>query len=223
MPTVRLLALALAAATTVVSSASAAPPRPGKVLTKEERIERNNYLARKVYDGYKNLPKVGYVEAWEVEDSAPNRVTGSYMKSDRPEDFTGPNSNFERRWTELVVEKPRSWRVGNKIEYEGILKVLPDFKLVIPYKAFCSEEGCAMQLAAGGHTNKGKYVEVHESIFFWTNEIGQITRIEAFDDYVHMPRFHSVMSGVPEAEVDTNDYIEAMERRAREPVPAKAK
>lgn len=170
-----------------------AASEPTGKLSKSQRIERNCELAKRFFDGYVNLPKLGYVDSWQAEDYAENRVTEWFYWSDDPRDFQGSNDDFKRRYKEVVKNVRLSWRDSDRDEYEQIVKVLPDFTVIPPFRSICDETGCAIALSAGGHDSSGEFFAVDEALFFWTNEYGKIVRIKPFDDHVNLKRFAARM------------------------------
>jgi hypothetical protein len=192
-------------AVALVVSTAALAQSPPQTLSDEKRVERNYQLAKKMYDAYVNIAKLGYPDAWEASDFASERVDGNFG-------ISGPYSDEKRRWNYKIITKPEDFKEYDRAEYAGLLKMFPDLQVVAPFKAFCNPQGCAFQLCVGGHDKDGKYYEFDEAVFMWTNEYGKIYQTEVFDDYVNMPDFLTRVTGLPLKDFTGKAYFESLKK-----------
>lgn len=164
----------------------------------EERIARNYYLARKMYDAYANISKIGYPDSWQANDFEPGWTWEGWS----------PDSKNERR-ARVFSNKALSFEEWNREEYKRVLAAIPDLHVVTPFVAICNVEGCSFQLNAGGHDRCGTYREFNESIYMWTTETGKIRKLEVYDDWANMIDFMEFMTGKPISEYSSSDYLSA--------------
>ena len=156
-------------------------------MSGEERIARNLELATKFYDGWRLGGERGRIEGWEAQDFAEGAVGFS-------------------TWTGEFPLQQRDYGDGASFELNAWLAVLPDLTAT-DFKAWPTEDGCTWRQRFVGHTADGAARDFWESEFISTNDEGQITRWEFFDDWIGTPKVVQAVTGLSMEEMNATNYL----------------
>jgi hypothetical protein len=143
----------------------------GAPLGPEERIRRNRSIAERFFEAYhRSVERGALVGAFDPDD-------------------------FADRWTfcspflsgELPQERNTHLADGATLNHATISARIPDYRMD-HLLVFPTEDGLAWRWCVHGTGIDGQPQEFWELLFAWTDDRGQITRFEFFDDWHGFPQ-----------------------------------
>jgi hypothetical protein len=158
--------------------------RPFSVPPANARVARNLKIAESFLQGYRRLADEGAADILDGIAFADGWVLFS-------------------PWTgEIAGDRGGDFGSSAAAEFRKIATRLPDVG-VDQFEAWPTDDGCAWRWRLHGHSSEGTAYELWEQVFMLTDDGGQITRLEFFDDWQSFPQMMGFVTGLSIDELAT--------------------